>query len=60
MAHNTLMLVAQLAGLRIHVLANRLGCDPDLARSIHDKLASVLASMIEDQRKILTACLLYT
>ena len=55
MAHNTLMLVAQLAGLRIHVLANRLGCDTDLARSIHDKLASVLASMIEDQRKILTA-----
>lgn len=55
MAHNTLMLVAQLAGLRINVLANRLGCDTDLARSIHDKLASILASMIEDQRKILAA-----
>lgn len=55
MAHNTLMLVAQLAGLRIHVLANRLGCDTDLARSIHDKLAEVLAAMIEAQRKIVTA-----
>lgn len=55
MAHNTLMLVAQLAGLRIHVLANRLGCDTDLARTIHDKLATVLADMIEDQRKILAA-----
>lgn len=55
MAHNTLMLVAQLAGLRIHILANRLGCDTDLARSIHDKLASVLATMIEDQHKTLAA-----
>lgn len=55
MAHNTLMLVAQLAGLRIHVLANRLGCDTDLARTIHDKLATTLADMIEDQRKILAA-----
>lgn len=55
MAHNTLMLVAQLAGLRIHVLANRLGCDTDLARGVHDKLAEVLAAMIEDQRNILAA-----
>ena len=55
MAHNTLMLVAQLSGFRILVLANRLGCDTDLARSMHDKLASILASMIEDQRNILAA-----
>lgn len=55
MAHNTLMLVAQLAGVRIQVLANRLGFDTDLARTVHDKLADVLAAMIEDQRKILAA-----
>lgn len=55
MAHNTLMLVAQLAGFRINVLANRLGCDTDLARTVHDKLAEVLAAMIEAQRKIVTA-----
>lgn len=55
MAHNNLMLVAQLSGLRIQVLANRLGCDSDLARSVHDRLASVLAEMVEGQRKILVA-----
>ncbi len=55
MAHNTLMLIAQLSGLRINVLANRLGCDTDLARGIHTKLAGNLAAMIEDQRKILAA-----
>lgn len=55
MAHNTLMLVAQLAATRINVLANRLGCDTDLARTVHDKLAEVLAAMIEAQRNILTA-----
>ncbi|MHA6645754.1 hypothetical protein [Mesorhizobium sp. A623] len=54
-AHNNLMLVAQLSGLRIQVLANRLGCDSDLARSVHDKLASSLAEMVEGQRKILDA-----
>lgn len=55
MAHNNLMLVAQLAGLRILVLANRLGCDTDLARSVHDTLAAKLAEMIDAQRKILAA-----
>ncbi|MDQ6436290.1 hypothetical protein RB623_19705 [Mesorhizobium sp. LHD-90] len=55
MAHNTLMFVAQLSALRILVLANRLGCDTDLAGTVHDKLAEVLAAMIEDQRKILAA-----
>lgn len=55
MAHNTLMLIAQLSGLRINVLANRLGCDTNLARGVHTKLAGVLAAMIADQRKILTA-----
>lgn len=55
MAHNTLMLIAQLSGLRINVLANRLGCDTDLARTVHSKLADVLAEMVEDQRKILNA-----
>lgn len=55
MAHNNLMLVAQLSGLRIQVLANRLGCDSDLARGVHDRLASVLAEMVEAQRKILAA-----
>lgn len=55
MAHNTLMLVAQLTGLRIHVLANRLDCDTDLARGVHDRLAEVLAAMIKDQRRILAA-----
>jgi hypothetical protein len=55
MAHNTLLLVAQLAGLRIHVLANRLGCDTELARSVHDTLAAKLANMIDAQRKILAA-----
>ncbi|MEZ5784330.1 MAG: hypothetical protein R3D70_22540 [Rhizobiaceae bacterium] len=46
------MLIAQLSGLRVNVLANRLACESDLARSVHDKLASTLAAMIEDQRKI--------
>jgi hypothetical protein len=55
MAHNNLMLVAQLSGLRINVLANRLGCDSDLARSAYDRLASVLAEMVQAQRKILAA-----
>lgn len=55
MAHDTLMLIAQLSGLRINVLANRFGCDTNLARGIHTRLADVLAAMIEDQRKVLTA-----
>ncbi|MCR5860591.1 hypothetical protein [Mesorhizobium sp. J428] len=55
MAHNTLMLVAQLSGLRILVLANRLGCDTELARSVHDSLAAKLAKMIAAQRNILAA-----
>jgi len=55
MAHNNLMLVAQLSGLRIRVLANRLGCDTDLARNVHDTLAAKLAKMIEGQRSILAA-----
>lgn len=55
MAHNNLMLVAQLSGFRILVLANRLGCDSDLARTVHDRLANKLARMIEAQRKILAA-----
>jgi len=55
MAHNTLMLVAQLSGLRILVLANRLGCETELARTVHDTLAAKLAKMIDAQRKILAA-----
>ena len=55
MAHNTLMLVAQLSGFRILVLANRLGCNTDLARSVHDTLAAKLARMIDAQRNILAA-----
>lgn len=55
MAHTTLTLVAQLSGLRVHVLANRLGCDSDLARTVHDRLSAKLAEMIEAQRKILDA-----
>ena len=55
MAHNTLLLIAQLSGLRILVLANRLGCDSELARTVHDRLAAKLAEMIQAQRKILAA-----
>lgn len=55
MAHNTLMLIAQLSGLRVHVLANRLGCDSDFARTVHDRLMAKLAEMIEAQRKIVAA-----
>jgi len=55
MAHNTIMLFAQLSGLRIRVLANRLGCDTELARTVHDALATKLAKMIEAQRNILAA-----
>jgi hypothetical protein len=55
MAHNNLMLIAQLSGLRINVLANRLGCDTDLARQVHETLAVTLARMIEAQRRILAA-----
>ena len=55
MAHNNLMLVAQLSGLRIRVLANRFGCDTDLARSVHDTLAAKLAEMIDPQRKVLAS-----
>lgn len=55
MAHNNLMLVAQLSGLRILVLANRLRCDTELARTVHDRLAAKLAGMIDAQRKILAA-----
>jgi hypothetical protein len=49
------MLIAQLSGLRIKVLANRVGCDTDLARTVHDRLAAKLAEMIEAQRRILDA-----
>lgn len=55
MAHNNLMLVAQLSGLRILVLANRLACDTELARTVHDTLAANLAEMIAAQRRILAA-----
>lgn len=55
MTHNTLMLVAKLSGLRVLVLANRLGCDTDLARTVHDTLAAKLAKMIDAQRKVLAA-----
>ncbi|MFC3208583.1 hypothetical protein [Aquamicrobium soli] len=55
MAHDTLMLIAQLSGLRINVLVNRLICDTEFARRVHSKLAGALAAMIEDQRKIFTA-----
>lgn len=55
MAHNTLMLVAQLSGLRVLVLAKRLGCDTELARTVHNRLAEKLAEMIEGQRSILAA-----
>lgn len=55
MAHNTLMQIADLSGFRVLVLANRLGCDNDIARQVHDKLAGVLAGMIEAQRNILAA-----
>ncbi|OQM73382.1 hypothetical protein [Manganibacter manganicus] len=55
MTSNNLMLVAQLSGLRIQVLANRLGCDSDLARGVHDLLAAKLADMIAAQRNILAA-----
>jgi|GEM_PF-993394 len=55
MAHNTLMLFAQLSGLRILVLARRLGCDTEPARTVHETLAAKLAKMIEAQRTILAA-----
>lgn len=55
MAHNNLMLVAQLSGLRIRVLANRFGCDTELARTVHETLAAKLAKMIDAQRNILAA-----
>lgn len=55
MAHNNLMLVAQLSGLRINVFANRLGCDTELARGVHGILAEKLAKMIDAQQKILAA-----
>jgi hypothetical protein len=55
MAHNNLMAVAQLSGLRVLVLANRLGCDGELARTVHDRLATKLAGIIEAQRRILAA-----
>ena len=55
MANNDINLFAQLSGFRVLVLANRLGCDSDLARSVHHKLASVLAEMIEDLRKVIIA-----
>jgi hypothetical protein len=49
------MLIAQLSGLRVLVLANRLGCDTELARTVHDTLAAKLANMIDAQRRILAA-----
>ena len=55
MAHNTLMLIAQLSGLRINVLANRLGCDTEFARGVHTKFVDVLAEMIQGQRNVLAA-----
>ncbi|MBX3532712.1 MAG: hypothetical protein KF849_19105 [Rhizobiaceae bacterium] len=55
MAHNNHMLVAQLSSLRIRVLANRLGCDTELARTVHDRLAAKLAEMIVAQSRILAA-----
>jgi hypothetical protein len=55
MAYENLMLIAQLSGFRIQVLANRLGCDTELACTVHDTLAAKLAKMIDAQRKILAA-----
>jgi len=49
------MLVAQLSRLRTLVLANRLGCDTEMARTVHDSLAAKLAEMIQAQCEILAA-----
>lgn len=50
---SNMMLFTELSGFRVLVLANRLGCDNDIARNVHERLAAKLAEMIEGQRKIL-------
>ncbi len=43
---NLTLLFAQLSGFRVVVLANRLGCDNDLARRAHDALLKELNTVI--------------
>jgi hypothetical protein len=50
-----LELFTQLSGFKVLVLANRLGCDNDLARRAHDQLLTELAKLIHMTRQVLAA-----
>lgn len=44
---------AVLAGYRLLVLANRLGCEDDFSRELHDRLVAGLEGAIETTRRII-------
>lgn len=48
-----LMLFTKLAGFRLVVLANRLGCDNDISRELHDRLMKGLEAAIGRVRIIM-------
>jgi hypothetical protein len=50
-----LELFTNLSGFKVLVLANRLGCDNDLARRAHDKLLAELSKLIRMTRELLAA-----
>jgi len=49
----SLMLYTELAGFRLIVLANRLGCDSDLYQELHDRLIEGLDAAIDRVRIIM-------
>lgn len=48
-----LTLYTQLSSWRVVVLASKLGCDSNLARTTHDNVAGMLAQMTGDLRRIM-------
>lgn len=49
----SLMLYTELAGFRLIVLANRLGCDSDVCQELHDRLIHGLDAAIDQVRTIM-------
>lgn len=52
---NHLELFARFSGFRIMVLANRLVCEDDFSRAVHDKLVEKLDGFIASSRGALAA-----
>jgi hypothetical protein len=52
-SNNNLMLYTELAGFRLIVLANRLGCRSDFSRELHERLIDGLHAAIDRVRTIM-------